>query len=962
MEDIKNISKCAYCGAALNSSHRISPVLIKCPNCDREFQVQDNLSKDIITKINLAHDKRKLYLFDEAYDLYNEIIKADSKNIEGHWGKFLCEYGIVYVHDETTNKYIPTMNRFLEEEVFINASYKKFINLVDYGLLAYYENEATYIEKIRQDILYHMKNKESFDVFICYKKSVTTEKGTLETTESRQARNIKELLSRSGYDKVFFAEETLKGTPGANWEAIIYTALKTSKVLLLMCSNDEYIRSAWVKNEWSRFAKLKELDSSKKIIPIGVDGYNFSRLPFSLKKYQGLTMQDTSFSTHLINYLNDVIPISIYEQVKRKQVNVVKERQIKDRQPVEIVSRKIGGKEINEYKITPTVEKELNNIKRIYISRKRFSKAIKRYNRLIQSDDNIHEAYWGIICATLEQTNFTLEDMDIKQDLTPIYNDFELLMRFKKEDVKIYLFYLSNHLKKMISNKQFNTDLFTFILSWKEYQEQLDFANEIYELFLDLIKNLDDSQQFYVKKYVLMILDSLTKILSEEENNIFFDRYLTIAEILLTKGYATISKKIIDLVLEIDELNSRALLVQLLLDLKVTDVSKLSEHITDKNFEIIFKKLLSSGYDALDIHKEILSGSFKLLEQNKIKKSVEVFDLYLSYYPDGKNDEVREVIKEYTTKLLLRKKFVLAEKYANHLLAVNPKDSYAHYIKFRIRLKASTHLDVLMNTKEELMMYPDFENMLNSDEDNEDALALYDAHDKLNQKTKEMKKFKKAIKKNYSVYNSYKSDRNLKDFLEEVYPEIMIDYQAMSKQTNDYLGQLKTNNLLLWFGLVYSVFFALTVNIVIPRLPQQSSSYVVVETIKSFLGTNLIFGVIILSLYVFIMTMTRNIKKKEFSPFAAISQTLTYVFVLLVIVIVGVTLPFFLGQALSFNIQLVKILFAIVFSVIPSLYAIRRVKKLSLDYPDLTLTQYSSKYFLKVSGIMVVTLIIMLLI
>jgi tetratricopeptide (TPR) repeat protein len=854
------------------------------------------------------------------------------------------------------------MNRFLEEEVFTNETYKRFLSLISKELKPHYESEASYIERIRLDILFHMQNNETFDIFICYKKTVSTEKGYLETTESRQARNIKELLKQNGYDKVFFAEETLKGSPGANWEALIYTALKTSKVLLLMCSNDEYLRSAWVKNEWSRFYKLAEIDKSKKIIPVGVDGYNFQRLPFNLKKYQGLTMQDTTFSNYLINYLNDVIPVSIYEKVKRKQVDVVKERQIKDRKPVEVVSRRIGGKDVVEYKITPTVEKELTNIKKIYISRKRFSKAIKRYDNLLSQDEHIHEAIWGRICAKLAQTNFTLEELDLKADVTIIFEDFEQLMKFKKEEVEIYLFYLVNYFKRIVTARQFNIDLFSFILTWKEYTEQLKLCEDIYLMLLEIVKTIGDSDHFYIKKYVLLILEHTTRILSEDQNDIFFDRYLTIAEILLSKGYSTVAEKVMNIVLEIDELNSRALLIKLLLNLKVNDLNSLSNSITDKNFEIIFKKLLSSGYDSLDVHREILKGAHKLLDQNKTTKAIEVFDLFLSYYPEERNDDVRNVMKEFTNKLLLKKEFKLAEKYANHLLAINPKDSYAYYVKLRVKLKASSHLDVLFNSKEELMTYPEFENMLNSDEENEDALALYDAHDKLHEKTKEMKQFRKSIKKHYHVYSTYENTKDLKGFLEEVYPKILEDHQEISNQVKEYKTSLNRNNFLLFFGLVYTLFFIASTLLIFPLSSGNGTSYIVTSLIREMQKEPLFYAVLGLGGYTFIMTFKRNVKNKEYNIFKTVTQTITYILLLLIIVIVFASLPLFLPFNTVLNVKIIQIVFAITFSTLPALYALNKARKLNEDYPKLSFNEYYSGYKLKVILIIISTILISIIV
>ncbi len=949
-----NISNCAYCGAPLDSSNRISPVLMKCPNCEREIQVQDNVSKDIITKLNLAHVKRQGNFFDEAYDLYEDIIKNNPTYVDGYWGKFLSEYGIVYVFDETSDKYIPTMNRFLEEEISGNTTYQTFMSLVDDTLKDHYLKEANYIERIRQDILYHMKNDDYFDVFICYKKTVQTEKGDLETPESRQARNIREMLKENGYNKVFFAEETLKGSPGANWEALIYTALKTSKVLLLMCSDDEYIRSPWVKNEWSRFYKLTQIDKSKKIIPISVNGYNFNRLPYNMKKFQGLTMQDTTFSFNLMNYLNETVPVSIYDKIKRKEVNVVTDRKIKDRQPVEIVSRRIGLKEVTEYKVTPTIEKELRNINKIYMSRERYGKAIKRYEKLLSNDNIIPRALWGKICATLETNDYTLNNLQFDVNIEKTFTDFETLMKAKSDETQIFLNHYTEYLKRMVSNKRFNDKLFTFILSWKDYEDQLVLSEEVYNNLIEFLRNMDeDGNSFFVNKFVPEVLEKTTDILKEDQNSIYFDRYLTVAEILLSKGYFTQSQKLIKVVTEIDDLNSRALLVQLLIDLKVRDMDSISENIGDKKFEVIFKKLLTSGYDSLAVHKEIFSGAHKLLDQKKYRKATEVFNLYLSYYPETKNEDLEKSIEEFTDKLLINKKYHLAERYANHLLAVDSTSSYAYYVKFKIRIKASSHLDVIVKTKEDLMYYPEFENLLNCQDDNEDVLLLYDIHDRYNEKTKEAKILRKNIKKHYPVYTSYKSTCNLHEFITDVFPHIIENNKEMAKTTREFNKKVSINHLILGFGILYSLLYAFNLPIVYENIVDMSFFSVAVRGIFALMFNSLFFIFII---YIFVTIAITNIKEKKRNVFKLLSDTIVYVIVLALILGVGTYLPIIFNGG-ELGLLLSKVIIAGIFTVVPSAYAVIRASRIQRDYTELDFSHYIKRYQVIVAIITILTMV-----
>ena len=48
-------------------------------------------------------------------------------------------------------------------------------------------------------------------------------------------------------------EKTLENRIGSEYEPIIFKALHTSKIFILVGTSKEHIESNWVRNEWSRF-------------------------------------------------------------------------------------------------------------------------------------------------------------------------------------------------------------------------------------------------------------------------------------------------------------------------------------------------------------------------------------------------------------------------------------------------------------------------------------------------------------------------------------------------------------------------------------------------------------------------------------------------------------------------------------------------------------------------------------
>ena len=63
--------------------------------------------------------------------------------------------------------------------------------------------------------------------------------------------------------KVFFSRETLQDKLGVNYEPYIFAALKSAPAMVVLGTRADYFHAVWVRNEWSRFFKLKEADDQK---------------------------------------------------------------------------------------------------------------------------------------------------------------------------------------------------------------------------------------------------------------------------------------------------------------------------------------------------------------------------------------------------------------------------------------------------------------------------------------------------------------------------------------------------------------------------------------------------------------------------------------------------------------------------------------------------------------------------
>ena len=201
---------------------------------------------------NRANYLRRQNEFDRALGVYEDIIKEDTTDAEAYFGMALCKYGIEYVDEPETGKKIPTCHRTRFTLMSQDEDFKKAIEYADSDTLSVYMREATKIDSILKKIQKLSSQQEKYDIFICYKEG---DGAGGRTQSSVLAQDIYEHLTNKGY-KAFFARKTLESKIGSDYEPIIFSALYSAKVMLVIGSKPEEFQAVWVRNEWVRFMEL----------------------------------------------------------------------------------------------------------------------------------------------------------------------------------------------------------------------------------------------------------------------------------------------------------------------------------------------------------------------------------------------------------------------------------------------------------------------------------------------------------------------------------------------------------------------------------------------------------------------------------------------------------------------------------------------------------------------------------
>ncbi len=232
-----------------------------CSCCGAEIPVPDE-GFSAVEAYSAANELLSQSRFEQARDIFQDILAEAPFEAAAYWGFAVSEYGIEYVEDPATGEMLPTLHRLSLEEFSKQDYVKKAIEYApDYETKQFYETSSRLIDSIQSKSLEISQKEEPYDIFICYKQ---TEEGEKRTADSRMAADFYRELTRRGY-KVFFAEQTL--SVGVEYEPRIYAALQSARVMIAIASKAEYYRAVWVQNEWSRYADLIRRDKEK-----GVDG------------------------------------------------------------------------------------------------------------------------------------------------------------------------------------------------------------------------------------------------------------------------------------------------------------------------------------------------------------------------------------------------------------------------------------------------------------------------------------------------------------------------------------------------------------------------------------------------------------------------------------------------------------------------------------------------------------------
>ena len=297
------VVKCRCCGSELLFAAEES--VLRCGFC-RTVNVRPRAVGDTLNIFNLATEQRLAKDFCHAEQSYLRVLEIQKDEYEAHWGLVLSKYGVEYIMDERAGRQRPVCHSVRVRPMREDPHYKRACALAPEDVRAAYEADAAYIDAAQRRIRQLQQDDPGYDIFLCYKH---TAMHSNEPTEERGiAHRLYNDLSLKGY-RVFYAPESLAELVGENYEAGIYHAIETAKVMLVIGCRADHLMSGWVQSEWGRYLERMEDGEDKHLVPI-YGGMQARDLPEAFKNWglQGLSMDRLMWREELQSALLRVMP------------------------------------------------------------------------------------------------------------------------------------------------------------------------------------------------------------------------------------------------------------------------------------------------------------------------------------------------------------------------------------------------------------------------------------------------------------------------------------------------------------------------------------------------------------------------------------------------------------------------------------------------------------------------------
>lgn len=747
---LQTLGNCS-CGGTLKP---VSRNVYECQYCGNTYTVEIPNDSNYGSLLEEASVKRNNGHFDEARECYKAVLNKSNNQWEtaqANWGIFLCDYYIMHINDHVKNEYLPTICAKGDvDKIRENTYYKNAISLAGDKDKKNFEEQVKYIE----DIL-NYANTKKYKIFICFKKNIKISDGKEGLTlDYEKARQIYEKLNEIYKDEVFFSEESLTIGGSGGYEAEIYAAITTSRVMLVVGSESDYLTSPFVKNEWTRFLRQRVYDKEKIWIPISLKP-DFSHFPVALmeKDTQGLRVDDIYFLDKLKARLQDIF-LSISTEIKRKEIafkDSTKETTING-----VNVRKLDN---STQRRDTTDESLLGGLKSFFeqIIKENFKGAKVTFNEVFTKNKTFDENIRDFCSKVVEKAPEIIRkefNLDIDKGFFDLFNN---AVEISSENCRKILFeYLENFTKKALSANNINwaLALYKTRMSWDYNLGRDKFNNDISGIVNRWLNSLDE---YKANNYVTMMREivrysadgsvgTYIKSLDDCAGNIIFAVKKSSSKGLRSVVYKK-AQGFYDDIISHDEGNYKIRWKKILLQTGLTSEEDLKNHIRDfrftKDFDELLERLDEKGkFDYVKrLIESVQDGFSEYVESNDavreqdIKAFLKVYDDSINYVLESKYTYLIKSLYFMADKCKEYRYFEEAKGYYDKITNIDEKQYKAYWGKLQC-LVGCVNDDELVEQKKDIVRFPEYSNARNAAKDNK---TQYDYYGGLSEKWREKK-------------------------------------------------------------------------------------------------------------------------------------------------------------------------------------------------------------------------------
>lgn len=312
---------CKNCNASLDPETAVGNV-VRCKYCGTAYILPKSLEPRVRSILDQGAHELDACRFEEAAASYAKAAELDQEEPEAYFGMALAKFRVQYLKDEVNNRIQPICHEISVKTFSADANYGKALRLATEAQKREYRQRALEIDEIRQEFSELRKSGVRYDCFLCVK--VSAEDGS-HTADYDRANDIYYYLRDKGY-RPFFSEREIKGREGSDYEALILYALFTSECMLIVCSDEDYLQTKWVKNEYSRFYEmLSNEGKDRDAMAFAFYMRPIETLP-SGKKVQGIDLSKPDAYSCIADFVQRHTP-EAKKQREESQIRRVKEEE-----------------------------------------------------------------------------------------------------------------------------------------------------------------------------------------------------------------------------------------------------------------------------------------------------------------------------------------------------------------------------------------------------------------------------------------------------------------------------------------------------------------------------------------------------------------------------------------------------------------------------------------------------------